>query len=276
MSGSFVLCYRNPNNVSYDYSYNKFQEKKFTDPNVLLTGTSITIEGSANVGYYERQKKFVIDLIFTFNVAQPDKPLTFDNLTSLKLSQSVVEDNKTYVENQHYLNWENAMNKRIEEVGNLRKDRDLILDKLERCDDDEPKNLESVSKQDLLKEIELLSQQINNHNKEIKNIETTSSNVEYIKQIQTNYIDLDKYYIGRMNLIDSSTVPSPLDSKNKKKEEYFCYEFYWYVDNAPAGGKVDTNPNKISIAQEKFTVIFPKLSPLHKTKKQKLNDGKGK
>ena len=67
MAGSFVLCYRNQNSISYDYSHNKFQEKKFTDPNVLLTGTSITIEGSAYIGYYERQKKFAIDLIFTFN-----------------------------------------------------------------------------------------------------------------------------------------------------------------------------------------------------------------
>lgn len=61
-----------------------------------------------------------INLSFTFDADKPN-PLRFDNLTSIKLSQSTVEDNKSFVENQHYSHWENILNKRIEEVMNLKK-----------------------------------------------------------------------------------------------------------------------------------------------------------
>lgn len=268
MPNAFILCYKNINNsFNDDFFWTSFQKERIIDPNVLLTGATITIK--YNRGHYANYE-FSIKLSFTFDIDQP-KPLRFDNVTLVRLSQLVIKDNKSYTENQHYLIWENTLNKRIEEVLNLKKDRDRILDKLGQCDcdDDKQENIELDSNQDLLKEVEQLSQQINNHNKEIKIIETTSTNIEYVKEIQTNYIDLEKNYIGQMDLIDQSKYPF-LDQKNGIKE-YLSYEFYWYVDNVDTDHK-KVNPNKISITQETITILVPKLSPQYKTKRQKINN----
>lgn len=162
------------------------------------------------------KNELIFEFILTLNGKTESDINSLDDISFIQLSQKYEVNTKFDAENNNYDYWANVMIKRLDEIHQLRNDRTNILDKLDH-DTDHDVSIEDV---------DLITQQIKNHNTEVDTICTTSNDIPYKESIEIKHIDLVCGSLKRVGLKDEYVYDS---NRRLPKEE--IYDIVWYVQD---------------------------------------------
>lgn len=167
------------------------------------------------IEYTIEHKNKVYTLFLTINTN--GNPLETNSIT---LVQKLNKDNKTEKITQKYLECNDIIEKRTNDVNQLKADRSIKQEHLDtHYDVDEKEKIQ------LYRDMQTLTDLINNHNRVIESIKNEQKiKIEYIEQSYVRSMDLQTCNLYRMDLCAKNN--------DESNEIYFSddkFYFFWYI-----------------------------------------------
>jgi len=181
--------------------------------------------------------RHISNIFVEFKNADGHTAKQIEDVTSVIISQQLEDSDRKDIEREHYSKWKNIVDKRSQEISSLKNDRQQIINSL---DSDE----EKIDGNKLVEEIGLIGEQIKNHNKEIIDIQNSSSELSYKEYKYVTSLEL------ACNEYDKFTVESTSGIREIE------YEVVWnFCDKI---SKKSSMKRKI-ISEETCTIKVPKI-----------------
>lgn len=220
------------------------QDTQFVIASVIELEFPINHENKSRI-IYLTIGNFKNQSVYEFNLSINGSDIkSYEDIESITLSQKRELCTKNNVIEDNYEYWRNIMMKRLEEIGQLRADRIIMLEKLDHYDSTHQDSKEDVSIQD----VDLITRQINNHTIEINNICTQYIDVTYEEYVKLVHIDLKCGLLKRIEL----KKPAYIDQKMVKEE---LFDIVWFIQDYDDEVTYNIKPSRIDIIDIKNHTI---------------------